>query len=241
MPHYTTGEMAKLCGVSVRTVQFYDTKEVLRPSALTDGGRRLYSEDDVKQMKLICLLKSLGLSLTAIKDILSSESPAKVLTLLLEEQARQIGGEIEERKQQLRLISAVQESIRDNSAIPLQSISGIEQMMKDKKALRKTHLTMLAVGLVMTAIQAATLTLAITRAIWWPFAAGMAVVIFLGVMVTGMYYGSVAYICPECNARFRPTLPRFLFSNHTPKTRKLTCPNGHTGFCVETPANQTPP
>ena len=41
---YTTGEIAKLCGVSVRTVQYYDTREILVPSSLTEGGRRLYSE-----------------------------------------------------------------------------------------------------------------------------------------------------------------------------------------------------
>ena len=29
MSNYTTGEMAKLCNVSVRTVQFYDTKGIL--------------------------------------------------------------------------------------------------------------------------------------------------------------------------------------------------------------------
>lgn len=45
MSKYTTGEIAKLCGVSVRTVQYYDTRGILTPSELTEGGRRLYSED----------------------------------------------------------------------------------------------------------------------------------------------------------------------------------------------------
>ena len=45
MSKYTTGEIAKLCGVSVRTVQYYDTRNILTPSELTEGGRRLYSED----------------------------------------------------------------------------------------------------------------------------------------------------------------------------------------------------
>lgn len=42
MSKYTTGEIAKLCGVSVRTVQYYDTRGVLMPSELSEGGRRLY-------------------------------------------------------------------------------------------------------------------------------------------------------------------------------------------------------
>lgn len=44
MPQYTTGELAKLCGITVRAVQFYDGKDLLKPSELTDGGRRLYSD-----------------------------------------------------------------------------------------------------------------------------------------------------------------------------------------------------
>ena len=48
MSIYTTGEIAKLCGVTVRTVQYYDSRSILVPSALSEGGRRLYSEEDLK-------------------------------------------------------------------------------------------------------------------------------------------------------------------------------------------------
>ncbi len=37
MSAYTTGEVARLCGISVRTVQFYDAKDLLHPSSLTEG------------------------------------------------------------------------------------------------------------------------------------------------------------------------------------------------------------
>ena len=84
MSQYTTGELAKLCGVTVRTVQFYDTKGILCPSALTEGGRRIYSDQDLKQLRLICLLKTMGLTLESIKEILVSKAPDQVLQLLLE-------------------------------------------------------------------------------------------------------------------------------------------------------------
>lgn len=35
MSNYTTGEAAKRCGVSVRTIQYYDTRGVVSPSQLT--------------------------------------------------------------------------------------------------------------------------------------------------------------------------------------------------------------
>ena len=33
MSKYTTGEIAKLCGVSVRTVQYYDERGILTPES----------------------------------------------------------------------------------------------------------------------------------------------------------------------------------------------------------------
>lgn len=66
MSKYTTGEIAKLCGVSVRTVQYYDTRNILTPSELTEGGRRLYSEEDLKRMKIICFLRDAGISINSI-------------------------------------------------------------------------------------------------------------------------------------------------------------------------------
>ena len=50
MAQYTTGGLAKECGITVRTVQFYDQRGILVPSALTEGGRRLYSEEDLKKL-----------------------------------------------------------------------------------------------------------------------------------------------------------------------------------------------
>ena len=49
MSKFTTGEMAKLCGVTVRTVQYYDTRNILVPSEITEGGRRLSSEADLQK------------------------------------------------------------------------------------------------------------------------------------------------------------------------------------------------
>lgn len=48
MSMYTTGELAKLCGVTVRTVQYYDSRSILLPSRLSEGAggstQRMISE-----------------------------------------------------------------------------------------------------------------------------------------------------------------------------------------------------
>lgn len=66
MSKYTTGELAKLCGVTVRTVQYYDTRGILSPSELSEGGRRLYTDDDLRQLRIICFLRDMGLPIDAI-------------------------------------------------------------------------------------------------------------------------------------------------------------------------------
>ena len=73
MSKYTTGELAKLCGATVRTVQYYDARGILIPSELTEGGRRLYSDDDLKRMKVICFLRELDIPINTISQMLKEE------------------------------------------------------------------------------------------------------------------------------------------------------------------------
>lgn len=82
MSKYTTGEIAKLCGVSVRTVQYYDERGILIPSELSEGGRRLYSEDDYKKLKIICFLRDAGISIKSIGELLSESNPMLRITNL---------------------------------------------------------------------------------------------------------------------------------------------------------------
>ena len=80
---FTTGEIAEKCGVSVRTVQYYDEKGLVRPAERTEGGRRLYDDASLDRMRLACLLKALGLSLRAIQGILENpEDNAALLCVL---------------------------------------------------------------------------------------------------------------------------------------------------------------
>lgn len=239
MPQYTTGELAKLCDTTVRTVQFYDAKDLLKPSELTEGGRRLYSDNDLNRLRLICMLKALGLTLGTIKGILDSDDSTKVLLLLLDKQAKQIDNEIQDRQKQLAAIQVVKDNLHSTGKISINSFRDIEHMMEREKALKKTHITMLTVGLLMDAILIATIIIWIAEGLYLPFVIGIPVVILLGILITRMYYVNTEYICAECDTEFRPPLSKFLFSIHTQKTRKLTCPHcGHKGYCVEVGAER---
>lgn len=76
---YTTGDLAKLAGVSVRTVQYYDKRGILVPSQLSEGGRRIYSESDLEKLRLICFLRELDFSIEQIKRLYAEENAKQVL------------------------------------------------------------------------------------------------------------------------------------------------------------------
>lgn len=101
MSKYTTGEIAKLCGVSVRTVQYYDTRGILVPSNLSEGGRRLYSDDDLQKMKIICFLREIGLPIDSIAKLLKEKNSKNVISMPLDEQENELTREIESRQAQL--------------------------------------------------------------------------------------------------------------------------------------------
>ena len=86
---YTTGDLAKLAGVSVRTVQYYDKRGILSPSDLTEGGRRIYVDSDLEQLRMICFLRELDFSIEQIKRLFAEENARQVLELLLVEHIKE--------------------------------------------------------------------------------------------------------------------------------------------------------
>lgn len=77
--YYSTGEAAKILGLSVRTLRYYDQIELMKPSLKDSYGKRLYSEEDLFQIEKISLLKSLSLSLSDIKKVLDQITISEVL------------------------------------------------------------------------------------------------------------------------------------------------------------------
>ena len=235
MSKYTTGEIAKLCGVTVRTVQYYDSRNLLVPSALSEGGRRLYCEEDLKRMKIICFLRELDLSINTISQLLSEEHPEAVIDLLLKQQADELRHEISQRKEKLEKLEYLQREIRNVEHFSVESIGDIASLMGNRKKLRKIRTTMLITGILLELAEVGTLVLAIKTGNWWPFVGAMAAVIGGTIWLVRYYYKNVAYICPKCHTVFVPGFWQMFFANHTPTTRKLTCTAcGHKGFCVET-------
>ena len=234
MSKYTTGELAKLCGVTVRTVQYYDTRGILSPSELSEGGRRLYSEEDLKRMKIICFLRDLDLPIDAIRQILNEEHPENLISLLIEQQEKTLSDEISEKQEKLEKLRELKNGLKSKTAFSLESIGDIAAIMEGKKKLKKMRWMMILTGIPVTALQWFSIIFWAGKGIWWPFVIWVLVAVPWATVVIRYYFSHVKYICPECHEVFKPSFREVFWANHTPNTRKLTCTAcGHKGFCVE--------
>lgn len=70
----TVGAVAKLVGVSVRTLHHYDEIGLVVPSDRTPVGYRTYSAADVECLHQVLTYRELGFSLTQVQEIVSADS-----------------------------------------------------------------------------------------------------------------------------------------------------------------------
>ncbi|WPF84312.1 MerR family transcriptional regulator [Sanguibacter sp. 4.1] len=64
------GALAERTGMSLRTLRHYDETGLLKPSGRSEGGFRLYTDDDLARLLVIRRMKPLGFSLDEMADLL---------------------------------------------------------------------------------------------------------------------------------------------------------------------------
>ncbi|MGE7183962.1 MerR family transcriptional regulator [Peribacillus sp. NPDC006672] len=65
-------KVGELTGVTVRTLRYYDEIGLLKPASKTEGGHRLYTNDEIKKLQQVQFLKKIGFPLHEIKNMLAS-------------------------------------------------------------------------------------------------------------------------------------------------------------------------
>lgn len=98
MATYTIGALIKRFELSRSTLLYYDKIGLLTPSARSDAGYRLYTDNDLKRMEQIALYKEAGLALEAIAQLL--DEPDSQPTRLLEQHLGQLNREIQQLRAQ---------------------------------------------------------------------------------------------------------------------------------------------
>jgi MerR family transcriptional regulator, thiopeptide resistance regulator len=91
----TVSRLARVAGVSVRTLHHYDRIGLLKPTARSEAGYRLYGEGDLLRLQQILFYRELDVPLARIREILDEPAFDLVAALgshraVLEERARRI-------------------------------------------------------------------------------------------------------------------------------------------------------
>ena len=73
--YYTIGQLAKICDISVQTLRYYDSINLLKPSKINqENGYRQYSDSDILSLRIILNMKEIGFSLEQIISLIKNDS-----------------------------------------------------------------------------------------------------------------------------------------------------------------------
>jgi DNA-binding transcriptional MerR regulator len=123
---YTVGELSKLSGATIRTIQYYDKINLLEAKRDEKKNLRYYSKADLMTLQQILFYKRLGFSLKEIKNHLINFDDAADIKHILKNQADILFQQEMEIKLNLAIIEAVNASIETN---PDQNLEPIMELV----------------------------------------------------------------------------------------------------------------
>lgn len=115
---HTIGDAAKAIGVSAKAIRIWEAKGLLPPADRTQAGYRLFSDDDIAILRFILRARTLGLTLSEIKDILDlhrhGNPPCEQVTTLLDKHIRDIDRAIADLRALRTTLAAALETARSD-------------------------------------------------------------------------------------------------------------------------------
>ncbi len=113
----TIGELAKLFNISVRTLQYYDQIGLMKPSEITESGRRIYRTKDITTLHQIISLKGLGFSLEDIKNNIIPVNDINDVVNLLNKQSEIVIKEIDKLQKVSESIEVLKAEIENKKEV----------------------------------------------------------------------------------------------------------------------------
>ncbi|KRL29578.1 MerR family transcriptional regulator [Lactobacillus kefiranofaciens subsp. kefirgranum DSM 10550 = JCM 8572] len=237
---YSIGEVAKKLNMTPRVIRFYEQKNLVNPDSIGENGYCYYGEKQLQKLELINYLRYLNFSIKQIKQLLSDQNSAESIHLLIQDQIRADENEIATLRQHQKQLKRLANTVVARK-IGSDNMIGIAQIMRKEARLTSLRRKMWLFGLGILLIEVVGIISALQFKELDNLSAMTASIIVMLILVFGLtafvtkfYYNQVEYICPNCETKFIPSLGKFIFSPHTPKFRKLECPNcHHKSYCLE--------
>ena len=120
--YYTIGQLAKLAGISTKTLRVYERKNLLLPERNGENDYRIYGEEAVKTLGKIQLMKYLDFSLDQIADFLQLYENASRENVLLEQKRL-----LEKKREQVLAVMPSPERVVLKPGFFPESLDGLEE------------------------------------------------------------------------------------------------------------------
>lgn len=136
--YYSSGQFARMAHVSLRTIRFYDQKNLLKPSMVKPSGARFYTQEDFGRLQQILLLKYLGFSLDDIREMTIGGNDSQQLRNALQLQKKLVLDRIEQMQQVVNSIDTTIQMLGQEREIDwtqmlnLIHLTGMENSLKNQ-------------------------------------------------------------------------------------------------------------
>lgn len=121
-------EVAKLTGITTRTLHYYDEIGLLKPSQITDAGYRLYDENNLSELQQILFFRELNFPLNEIKEIMTNSEYDKTEALKKHKELL-----LKKRERIDRLVTLVENTIKGDGEMSFKEFDMTEIESAKKK------------------------------------------------------------------------------------------------------------
>jgi MerR family copper efflux transcriptional regulator len=106
------GDICERTGLSPRTVRYYEEVGLLPDVRRREGGRRVYASDEEERLRFITRLKTLGLSLSEIKELNAVHALAGSTGAMLERLEELLDAHQDELDHRIEELGSLRDQIR---------------------------------------------------------------------------------------------------------------------------------
>lgn len=164
------------------------------------------------------------------------EGTLKTLNTLLTMKQQEINQQVKQQQAVLNKIKNVQYYVNEASTSPITHLKDIEHVMSKSAEMKSIRRNIWISAGIIGIIQYSSIMSSILMKNKWPFLIALPFMNCYGIGVTFYYQQKVAYLCPNCQHIFSPSLWAVIKAKHTATTRRFECPNCHeTHYCIEVP------
>jgi DNA-binding transcriptional MerR regulator len=113
----TTGDMARLTGSTLRTVRFYEEAGLLCPTTRTEGGHRMFDDQELLKLQLILDLREACLSLCDIKELFALKNTCTNAEEASEQMSAILGRQIDEMQKKITKLRRLREELASTVSV----------------------------------------------------------------------------------------------------------------------------